>query len=223
MKIFEGIIFDIDGTLTSTNQLIFDSFNYISKKYLHKTFTNEELINLFGPTEEVIIEKMFSKNVEEIKKDYYNYYEENHHKAELYPGIKELLQFLKSRNILLGIFTGKGKQAATITLKKLSIYDYFDIIITGDDVKEHKPSAEGIIKFLNQFNLSKEKVLMIGDAPADVKAAKDAGIKIASVLWDSYAKDEVLKLDSDYIFNSVEELKNFLEENIENLYDSRIE
>jgi HAD superfamily hydrolase (TIGR01549 family) len=214
MKIFEGIIFDIDGTLTSTNQLIFDSFNYISKKYLNKTFTDEEIINLFGPTEDFIIEKLFPDNFDEVKKDYYKYYEENHHKAELYPGIKELLIYLKQKNILLGIFTGKGRKAATITLKKLSIYDYFDIVITGDDVKEHKPSAEGIIKFLNQFNLAKERVIMVGDAPADVKAAKDAGIKIASVLWDSYAKDEVLKLGSEYIFNSVEELKKFLEKNI---------
>lgn len=215
MKNFDGIIFDIDGTLTSTNQLIFDSFNYISKKYLNKTFTDEEIINLFGPTEDFIIEKLFPDNFEEVKKEYYKYYEENHHKAELYPGIKELLIYLKQKNILLGIFTGKGRKAATITLKKLSIYDYFDIIITGDDVTEHKPSAEGIIKFIKQFNLSKERVIMIGDAPADVKAAKDANIKIASVLWDSYAKDEVLKLESDYIFNSVNELKNFLEKNIE--------
>ncbi|GAB6283743.1 MAG: HAD hydrolase-like protein [Ignavibacterium sp.] len=210
MKNFDGIIFDIDGTLTSTNQLIFDSFNYISKKYLNKIFTDEEIINLFGPTEDFIIEKLFPDNFSEVKKEYYKYYEENHHKAELYPGIKELLIYLKQKKIFLGIFTGKGRKAATITLKKLSIYDYFDVVITGDDVKEHKPSAEGIIKFLNQFSLSKERVIMIGDAPADVKAAKDAGIKIASVLWDSYAKEEVLKLESNYIFNSVNELKNFL-------------
>jgi phosphoglycolate phosphatase-like HAD superfamily hydrolase len=51
---------------------------------------------------------------------------------------------------------------------------------------------------------------LIGDAPPDVKAARATGIKIASVLWDSYAKEEVLKMGSDYYFNTVNELTNFL-------------
>ncbi len=59
IKLFDGFIFDIDGTLTSTNQLIFDSFNFIAKKFLNKTFTDDEIIGLFGPTEGQIIEKTF--------------------------------------------------------------------------------------------------------------------------------------------------------------------
>lgn len=51
---------------------------------------------------------------------------------------------------------------------------------------------------------------MIGDAIADIKAARKAGIKIASVVWDSYAKEEIMNLGSDYVFNTVEELKEHL-------------
>ena len=80
--------------------------------------------------------------------------------------------------------------------------------------KEHKPSAEGINLFLEQFSLKKDEVLMVGDSPADVKAAHAAGVKVASVLWDSYSKEKVLQLKSDYVFHSVEELRMFLEENI---------
>jgi len=54
MKKFEGIIFDIDGTLTSTNELIFASFNHVATKYLNKKLTNEEIISLFGPPEDTI-------------------------------------------------------------------------------------------------------------------------------------------------------------------------
>lgn len=207
---FRGIIFDIDGTLTSTNELIFASFNHVTKKYLGKTFTPDEIVRLFGPTEDQILKEMCGGNFENAKKDYYDFYTQNHHMADLYPGIKEILSELKKRNILLSIYTGKGRKAAVITLKKLEIHDYFDLIITGDDVLEHKPSAEGINLFIEKYHLKKEEVLMIGDSPADVKASKAAGVKIASVLWDSYAKEKVLQLNSDYIFHSVEELKNFL-------------
>ncbi len=214
MNKYKGIIFDIDGTLTSTNELIFASFNHISGKYLNKKFTNEEIIALFGPPEDVIIKEWTGEDYETARKDYYDFYSDNHYLADLYPGIKDLLELIKSKNILLSIYTGKGRTAAEITLKKLEIFYYFDFIITGDDIKEHKPSAEGILKFVEKFNLPKENVLMIGDAPSDIKAAHSAGVEVASVIWDSYAKNEVLTFNSDYVFYTVDELTNFISANI---------
>jgi phosphoglycolate phosphatase-like HAD superfamily hydrolase len=106
----KGIIFDIDGTLTSTNELIFASFNHITEKYLGKTFTSDEIISLFGPTEDQILKDLCGDNFEIAKKDYYDFYHSNHHMADLYPGIKDLLSYLKEKNILLSIYTGKGRK-----------------------------------------------------------------------------------------------------------------
>ena len=214
MRKYDGVIFDIDGTLTSTNELIFSTFNHITQKYLNKTMTDEEIIALFGPTEDKIIEDLFGERAEEVKKEYYSFYTSNHAMADIYPGMKELLHFIKEKNVLLSIYTGKGREASVITLKKLKIYDYFDLIITGSDVKVHKPSPEGIEIFLEKYSLDKQRVLMVGDAPADIKAARAAGVEIASVLWDSYAHDKVLKMKSDYLFRTVEELKKFFVENL---------
>ncbi len=215
MNKLKGIIFDIDGTLTSTNELIFESFRHIINKYLSRTLTNDEIIKLFGPTEDVILKEWCGKEYHQARKDYYNFYSQNHYMADLYPGIQELLSFLKSKKILLSVYTGKGREAATITLRTLNIYHYFDMIVTGDDVKEHKPSAEGIQVFLDKFSLSKDEVLMVGDSVADIKASHSAGIKIASVLWDSYAKDKVLAMESDYVFQTVAELSRFLHQMID--------
>jgi len=211
---YDGIIFDIDGTLTSTNELIFASFNHITKKYLDKSLTNEEVVSLFGPTEDKIIEDWFGENAEKVKRDYYSFYNDNHAMANLYPGVKELLQFLKEKNILLSIYTGKGREASLLTLKKLEIYDCFDLIITGSDVKDHKPSPEGIEIFLDKYSLDKERVLMVGDAPADIKAARAAGVQVASAVWDSYAREEVLEMESNFVFHTVEEMKTFFEKEV---------
>jgi len=214
IELFDGYIFDIDGTLTSTNQLIFDSFNFIAKKYLNRTFTDDEIISLFGPTEDVILQKWCGDKYEEAREDYYKYYSDHHGIAGLYEGIKEILHHLKDKGYPIGIFTGKGRTASLITLGKLGVDQYFDLIVTGDDVENHKPSPEGIQKFVNHFGLKPERILMIGDSVSDVIAAKEAGIKIASVLWDSYGSKEVKTLNSDYYFYSVEELREFLlEEN----------
>ena len=209
-QLFDGFIFDVDGTLTSTNKLIFDSFNFIAKKYLNRTFSDEEIVALFGPTEDVILKQWCGDNYETARTEYYKYYSDNHWKAKLYPGIKEILDYLKNKKFPLGIFTGKGREATMITLKKLKVDHYFNLIVTGDDVANHKPSAEGILKFVNHFKLKNERVLMIGDSVSDVKASKEAGIKVASALWDSYAHEKVKTLQSDYYFYSVKELKEFL-------------
>ena len=80
---FDGFIFDIDGTLTSTNQLIFNSFNFIAKKYLDRTFSDEEIVSMFGPTEDVILKEWCGEKFEEAKIDYYEYYSKNHSIAQL--------------------------------------------------------------------------------------------------------------------------------------------
>jgi len=207
---YKGIIFDVDGTLTSTNELIFASFNYITKKYLGKTFSGEEIVKWFGPTEDVILKEFCGENYEKARGEYYKFYADNHYMADIYPGMKEILDGLKSQGVLLSVFTGKGREATAITLKKLGIYDHFDLIITGDEVIEHKPSPEGIRIFLDKFKLDKDDVIMIGDSPSDIKAAHAAGVKVASVLWDSLARHHVLNMNSDYVFNTVAELKEFL-------------
>jgi len=212
---FDGFIFDVDGTLTSTNELIFSSFNHVTQKYLNKKVSNEEIIAMFGPTEDVILKEWMKENYHHARKDYFDFYSSQHQlMADIYPGMLEILQLIKSKRIPISIYTGKGKDSAEITLKEIGVYHLFDMVVTGDDVKEYKPSREGIDVFIEAFKLDRNKVLMIGDAPADVIAAHSAGVKAASVLWDSYAKDKVLQMNSDYLFETVSDFKKFLEDNI---------
>lgn len=214
-KKFAGFLFDVDGTLTSTNELIFASFNHVAEKYLNKKYTPKELIALFGPPEDYIIRELVGKDYEQAHKDYFEFYFSHHTAlADLYPGIKDILLSIKDSGIPLGVFTGKGKKATEITLKVLGIHHYFDMIVTGDDVENFKPAPDGILKFVDKFNLPKEKVLLIGDAPADIKAARSAGVKIASVVWDSYAKEIVVDSKADYLFHTVDELKGFITDSL---------
>ena len=216
MKNFDGIIFDIDGTLTSTNELIFAAFKHVTEKYLNKKVTNEEIISLFGPTEDVILKEWMKDDYEDARKEYLAFYEAKHHvMADVYPGIREALLYIKSKNIPLSIYTGKGRGSTDITLKKIGVYDFFDMIVTGDDIEDHKPSPEGIDIFIERFKLKRERVLMVGDAPADVFAARNAGVKVASVVWDSYAKEKVLEMKGDFVFETVDELMKFLKLNLE--------
>ncbi|MBL1214846.1 MAG: HAD-IA family hydrolase [Ignavibacteriae bacterium] len=215
MRKFDGFIFDIDGTLASTNELIFSTFRHITKRYLNSDISDAEIINLFGPTEDEIIKIFINDNFEEARKDYYEFYRTNHAEmADVYPGLIDVLDLIKEAGIPLSIYTGKGRKSSIITLTEIGVIDYFDLIMTGDDVAEPKPSRLGIDPFIEKFNLDRDRVLMIGDSPADIIAAREANVKIASVVWDAYAKDEVLKMNPDYLFHSVDELYQFIKESI---------
>lgn len=201
------IIFDMDGTLTKTNQLIFDSFNHIAAKYEGRSYTDEEITAMFGPPEEgALAEIVGEEKLEGAMQEYLKYYRA-HHKdlAQLYPGILDVLKYLKRRGVHLAVFTGKGIRTTTITMQLFGLMPYFEFVVTGNDVENYKPSAEGILKIMKHFSVRKDEVLMVGDSVGDVKASLEAGIRIAAVLWDSYGKKKVLRMKTDFVFHNVDE------------------
>lgn len=205
------LIFDMDGTLTQTNRLIFDSFNYIGRKYAGKVYSEQEITGMFGPPEEGALLRIVDEGMMEVvMKDYLDFYRGNHQLAQVYPGIREILEFLKQRGLNVALFTGKGIHTTTITLEEFGLQSYFDYIVTGNDVVEHKPSSEGIRKILTRFQLKPEEVLMVGDSVADIKAAHGAGVRIAAVVWDSFTKEGVLEMRKDFLFHSVPEFGSWL-------------
>jgi HAD superfamily hydrolase (TIGR01509 family) len=202
----------MDGTLTETNRLIFDSFNFIVQKYKGRTLPDHEITALFGPPEEgALVHIVGEERLDEAMKEYLEYYRANHATlARVIPGMKEVLDEVRTRGRHMALFTGKGIHTTTITLEEFGLTKYFDFVVTGNDVREHKPSAEGIVKILNHFRLEPREALMVGDAVADVKAAQEAGVPIAAVLWDSYGKERVLRMKTDHVFHDVHEFHEWL-------------
>lgn len=201
----------MDGTLTQTNQLIFDSFNVIVEKYQGKRMQEGEITALFGPPEEGALVKIVGEErLPQAMDEYLEFYKSNHARlAQLYPGVRALLEYLRAKKLRLALFTGKGIHTTGITLKEFDLVSFFDSVITGNDVEQHKPSGEGIRKILAQFGITAGEAVMVGDSVADVKAAREAGVRVVSVLWDSYARDRVLQLNPEYVFRTVGELHDW--------------
>ena len=202
----------MDGTLTQTNQLIYDSFNYVAQKYAGRTYTIPEITAMFGPPEEeALLAIVRSEQINIVMEDYLSFYRTHHSLlARIYPGIENILCSIKKRGTMLALFTGKGTHTATITLQEFCIEKYFDYVVTGNDVIKHKPSSEGLCKIMEHFALQPDELLMVGDAVSDVKAAHEAGVKIAAVVWDSYAKEKVLQMKTDFVFNDTKEFQAWL-------------
>jgi HAD superfamily hydrolase (TIGR01509 family) len=212
MRLFKCIIFDIDGTLTQTNDLIFASFNHVTQKYLGKTLSSEEIVSLFGPPEEGALARVFPASmVEPAMEELCSFYQEHHATmASLHPGMERALDILRDRNIHVAVFTGKGRRTTDITLKALGIAHYFGLVVSGNDVAHHKPAPDGIRRVLAEFGVEAGQTLMIGDAIGDLTAARAVGVPVASVLWDSYDRERVRAAKPDYLFETVQEFVDWL-------------
>jgi HAD superfamily hydrolase (TIGR01549 family) len=202
------VIFDVDGTLTQTNELIFASFNHVAARHLGRTFAPPEIIGLFGPPEEGALLKVFGPDhLDTILQELLEFYAANHAAmASLHHGMKDLLRFLRSQEVKLAVFTGKGRRTTLITLDALKITHYFDFIVTGNDVTHHKPHPEGILRILSHFGVGPGEALMVGDSLSDIKASHGAGVRIASVVWDTYDHSRVQAANPDCLFETVEDM-----------------
>ena len=209
---YRCVIFDMDGTLTATNRLIFDAFNHIVVREGKTAMTDEQIMSLFGPPEEGALEKIVGTDrVEEAMEEYLRYYDQHHQSlASLHDGIRPLLDCLVQDDRALAIFTGKGRHTTAITLRHLRLEHFFQCVVTGNDVEQHKPSGEGIGKVMRELGADPASTIMVGDSVSDIKAAREAGVAVASVLWDAHAPEKVLELHPDFVFHSVQDLKTWI-------------
>lgn len=214
MRKISCVIFDLDGTLADTSRLIFASFNHVAERYTGRTWSDAEILATFGPTEEVAIREIVgAERAGEAIEEFHRFYSDRHDgMATEHGGVRETLAFLKEKGVLLALFTGKGKRTTLVTLTALGLADYFQMLVTGDDVENHKPSADGIRKVLAAWSLPPEEVLMVGDSAADVIAARGAGVPVASVAWDPFARGATaaMRPEPDFAFGSVAEFAEFL-------------
>ncbi len=204
------MIFDLDGTLADTHQLIFDSFNFVMKKYKSVELTPQEIMSYFGPPEDVCIRNMMgTDHFIDAWRDYLDYHEKHLNETAVFPGIPELLNRLKASGILLGIFTGKGEETTESTLKFHGILNLFDIVVTGSGVKNHKPHPEGVELVLNKLKVRPQNAVIVGDSMADYKAACSSGTHFIAAMYDTLPKNHFDALDCERV-KSVRELSELL-------------
>ena len=93
-----------------------------------------------------------------------------------------MLKKLKKNNIKLGCCSNAIRDTVDLMLKKSGIYDYFDLILSNQDVQKNKPDPEIYKKALDFFKLSPQEALIVEDNDYGVKAAQASGVKVIRVL-----------------------------------------
>ncbi len=209
MRKLDTILFDLDGTLINTNEIIISSFFASFKRYFpNLVLSREKVMTFIGPTlhetygnytsDPVLIEKLIN-----AYREYYVKYEMGN--FSIYPQVKEVIKALYDEGYNLGIVTSKYKEAAWPSFTYYGLEKYFKVFVALDDVTYPKPNKEPILTALSRFP-SYNKAIMIGDNQGDILAGKNAGIYCAGVEWSLKGKDHLLEVEPDFMLSNMKDI-----------------
>ena len=196
---FRAVAFDLDGTLVNTLPAICASFNGVLAPIIGRPIPEAEVVSRLGPRAVEIMRVYDPENAETLVHTYLDYYLSVHlSHSLLYPGISELVQELARRGSKLGVVTSKRNKTAIPTLQHFGLLKHFPVIVTEDDVRVLKPDPEPILMTARGLGVDPGELLVVGDNPTDMMAARAAGCFGGAAIWGYYG-NKVREL-ADLIF-----------------------
>ncbi len=206
------VLFDFDGTLVNTNDIIIASWQHTYKHYLGREESLDKITSCFGEPLLITMAREFPNvAAEESAAVYRRYQEENAHMlVKIFPGIVELLQSLKEAGYRMGIVTSRTRESACRYMNMFGIGKYFEGIVTCEDTDVHKPNPEPILLCLKKMGITADEAIMVGDSPFDIKCANNAHVKSVLVDWRITSDNSPLISDAaeDY---SIQEPRQLIE------------
>jgi HAD superfamily hydrolase (TIGR01509 family) len=217
--VFEAVIFDWDGTLADTRQVVVASFQKalsdihceISDEFIERRIgigsaeTFREILRSSKMRfDETLIKRLVEKKIQnEIEMSGY---------VKLFDGSLDLLEHLQGK-VKLGLASMNDRDVISNLLKITGTQRFFDVILTADHVSEPKPNPEIFLKCARKLRSSPERCVVVEDSVFGVKAAKTAKMGCIAVLTGLYSRGELEKANPDLIVDSLKgksEVLNFI-------------
>lgn len=201
------LLFDFDGTIINTNTITKKGLDVFSQRCRGTELTEAEHQMLLGKPLEEQIKYIDLEHVAEVTEAFKLWYKEAHEtEVNLFEGITEVLESLKSYGYPMGIVTNNSRETVMNGLNQFGIADYFQCLVTCDDVSHTKPDPEGLYKAMALMGYPARNCIFIGDSKNDILAANAAGVVNVLVSWTTMPEVEVKTLPVDYIIEHPFEL-----------------
>ena len=214
MNKYSILLFDLDGTVADTDEMIVQTMNILYDLYRGGRRTPVEEIYYFsGPPIYDTLNKEFpDMDFDFMHAEFRRVSVELYPKTvKVYPHCKKTLLSLKKKGYKLGLVTNKIHSSTLLCLKLIGLEGVFDSLICYDDVKNPKPHGESILKAMKELDESNlQKVLYIGDNKLDLITANNAGVDGALVTWGPRKLDPSLK--PKMFISSYEDLERKLDD-----------
>jgi pyrophosphatase PpaX len=208
MKPYDCYLFDADGTLFDTVDLICTCFQYVAEKHAGKTMDRGTIINGIGlPLQSQLVTHLGPElDHDRILEDYLQYQLSIMEDCiNPFPHVSETLEILKSAGKKLAIVTSRRRFSLEKILQSTDTARYFDVLVTPEDTIRHKPDAEPALKAMSLLGAEKTGTVFTGDALYDICSGAGAGIDTIFVNW-SHAGLASLPVSPTWTIDSLQEL-----------------
>ena len=214
----KGVIFDCDGVLCDTHTIWVAAYRKVARMVGVKRYLSEKFITRgFGDTYWNVLQSIVGEH--KIKKAYpllMNYINSDEwlEKLKTLPYTEQILTKFKSKGLKLAVASGNTHKVLQRTVGKVGITKYFDALVSASEVEKSKPAPDILIKAARKLSIPSEHLIYVGDAANDVRAAKSAGIRVASMLTGALDRNLAESLSPNWILNDLSELLPIVEAEI---------
>lgn len=207
------LLFDFDGTLLNTNELIIHTFSLVLDNHFPDQYNRDDILQFIGPSLNQTFDVIAPSRAEELVREYRELNIALHDElVSEYDGVVETLHILKDRGLKMAIVSTKKRATILHGLRLMGVSELFDAIISLDEVENPKPDPEPILKALKELSSSAEESLMIGDNSHDIDGGKNAGVRTAGVAWSAKGEDFMASLGPDYMLQHISDLLDIVNE-----------
>lgn len=212
----EAVLFDLDGTLIDSKMDIAAAANSALIHFGLEPLPLEKAVTYIGHGVSHLLRcALGSQATEEHMKEgmpvlMAHYKEHLCEQTTVYPGVRDLLDYLLSRGIPMGVVSNKPHPLALGTLEKLNLNGYFKIVLGADATVHSKPHPEPLLTALKALGGSPAHSVMIGDSPIDAQAGRAAKMMVGLVSHGYTHKSELQAVDADWLVDNMIEFKELL-------------
>jgi HAD superfamily hydrolase (TIGR01549 family) len=195
-----AVLWDLDDTLLDTLSARMRALNYAYAQCLGGPVDPLELWKSHrGGSLEALGQRLLGADAQKFTTAYRNYYYGQEHRVAVFPGVEEVLTALQEHGLLLAVVTSKISWGATEELEEAGLLRFFRAVVGHDDVERAKPDPAPIFEAMSRIVVDDPAdVLFVGDSPADMFAARNAGCIPVAATWGTV--DRELLLDTSPAF-----------------------
>jgi pyrophosphatase PpaX len=210
-----AILFDLDGTLFDTIELLLGSMRHAFAGYPGRHPTTAEWIAGIGtPLRTQLREYVGSDEEVERVVSRYRSYQQTHHDRLMrcYDQVTHTLEALHARGHPLGVVTSKMNDLMNRGLHHAGIAHLFSVAVGCDSCTRHKPDPEPVHVALRELDYRPGEAMFVGDSPHDMRSGRAAGVTTVAALWGPFTREQLLPTDPDHWLERITDLPALVRE-----------
>ena len=203
MAPLKAVLFDFDGTLVDTTNLIYQSMRHATGEVLGRELPRETLMQNVGQPLPKQMEILDPERATDLLLSYRTFNDANHEKyIAAFPEVETALQRLRrGAGLGVAVVTSKRRPSVELALDSFpTLRGLVDFFVTMEDTTEHKPRPEPLLRGLELLgDIPPENAAYVGDAPFDIMAARAAGVLAVGVSWGAFTEDALRITEPDHL------------------------